>query len=121
MLYTMPFYIRDIPLQTGPFSTQVKGYQKKENSTVSEGLELGEKSVYKQTSIGKKCSIGARSKLNNCVVMDNVKIGDGCTIQNSVICSQAVIENNCSLNDVRVGYSATVTTGSKIKDEDITA
>ena len=43
-----------------------------------------------------------------------------CTIQNSVLCHNAVIENNCSLNDVQVAEGCTVVAGSKLKADTVT-
>jgi ADP-glucose pyrophosphorylase len=44
-----------------------------------------------------------------------------CTIQNSVICDNVVIENNCNLNECNIGVRAKVTTGTKLRGESITA
>lgn len=129
---------------------------------------------------GSKCVIGARSKLNGCVLMDGVSIGDGCglyiaciyayvclpcilsycyaliynslrradmsrthskrfneaydmlyytllfiihtrcTIQNSIICSNVVIEGTCSINDCQISEGVTVLANSKVKGEVLT-
>ena len=37
---------------------------------------MGDKVTVKQCAVGKGCTIGAKSKLNNCVIMDNVTIGE---------------------------------------------
>jgi len=73
---------RDIPLlhagSTGaalPWP-RVEGYQKKEQSTVGSGSEIGEKVTMKQCTMGKDCRVGPKSKLNNCVLFDSVQIGD---------------------------------------------
>ena len=39
-------------------------------------VELGAKILVKQCSIGNFTKIGAKSKLNNCIVMDGVTIGE---------------------------------------------
>ena len=43
---------------------------------IGESCELGDKVTVKQSCIGKGCQIGAKSKLNNCVVMDYAIIGE---------------------------------------------
>lgn len=43
---------------------------------IGESCELGDKVTVKQSCIGKGCQIGAKSKLNNCVVMDYTIIGE---------------------------------------------
>ncbi len=71
---------RDIPNHTfdanSPWS-RLSNYQKKEMSLVGDGTDVTAKNVtFKQCSIGSNVKIGAMSKLNNCVVMDNVVIGE---------------------------------------------
>lgn len=66
-----------MPQQQGPYAAKFANYQKKEQLMASDGLEMGDKVTIKQSSIGKKCSVGAKSKVNNCVLMDNVRIGEG--------------------------------------------
>ena len=55
---------------------RVDGYHKKEQSTIGPGSDLGEKVTVKQCTMGKDCRIGAKSKLNNCVLFDSVQIGE---------------------------------------------
>ena len=53
--------------------------QKKEMSLVGDGTSdvISEKTItVKQCCIGSNVKIGAMAKLNNCVIMDNVTIGD---------------------------------------------
>lgn len=66
-----------MPLQQGPFAAKFSNYQKKEQTVLGEGAELSDKVTIKQCSIGKKCIIGAKCKLNNCILMDNVRVGEG--------------------------------------------
>ena len=54
----------------------LKGYHKKELSMIGEGCDLGDKVTVKQCSIGKGSQIGAKSKLNNCIIMDHTIIGE---------------------------------------------
>jgi ADP-glucose pyrophosphorylase len=42
-----------------------------------------------------------------------------CTIQNSVICLGAVVENNCNLNKCYVGANGKVSIGSKLENESL--
>lgn len=65
-----------MPLQQGPFAAKFSNYQKKEQTVTGDGLEMGDKVTIKQSSVGKKCVIGAKSKLNNCILMDNVRVGE---------------------------------------------
>ncbi len=71
---------REIPLHSfDPHSPWVRlsGFQKKESSVVGEGTEVANKNItFKQCSIGAHCVIGQNAKLNNCVIMDHVTIGD---------------------------------------------
>lgn len=57
--------------------SRVANYQKKESSVIGENVDLTDKTItFKQTCIGTNCRIGTKTKLNNCVIMDNVVIGD---------------------------------------------
>ncbi len=72
---------RDIPnvayTSRTPWS-KVANFQKKELSVVGDNVDLApEKAItFKQCFIGNNCQIGQKAKLNNCVIMDNVIIGD---------------------------------------------
>lgn len=74
--------LRDIPNHQfeggrSPWSRLV-GFAKKEASVVGEATDLAaSKSVtFKQCTIGSHVAVGQMTKLNNCVIMDNVTIGD---------------------------------------------
>lgn len=56
---------------------RLKGYSKKEMSVVGEACVLGDKVTMKQSCLGAGCNVGAKTKLNSCVVMDGVVIGEG--------------------------------------------
>jgi len=47
-------------------------------------------------------------KVINCVIMDDVTVGDGCHIQNCIICSGAVVQERCSLKDCQVAEVITL-------------
>lgn len=43
----------------------------------SEGVVLGEKVSIKHSCVGKHCTIGDKTKILNCTIMDHVQIGEG--------------------------------------------
>lgn len=43
----------------------------------TEGVLLGDKVSIKHSCIGQHCTIGEKSKILNCVIMDHVQIGEG--------------------------------------------
>lgn len=47
------------------------------DSLVASTVQLGEKVSVKKACVGEHCSIGDRSKVINCVIMDHVHIGEG--------------------------------------------
>ncbi len=47
------------------------------DSLVASTAQLAEKVSVKKACIGEHCSIGERSKVINCVIMDHVNIGEG--------------------------------------------
>ena len=95
----------------------IAGLKRRDQSVVPDDVVAEEKVAIKGTIVGPGCTIGARSKLNNCVVEAGVKIGPNCVIQNTVICAGAVIEAGCSLNDCQVGASFKVPGATKAKGE----
>ncbi len=80
--YNPLYYCRDIPNHQfeggrSPWH-RLSGYTKKETSVVGEGTDLAAcKSVtFKQCNVGSHVTVGQMTKLNNCVIMDNVTIGE---------------------------------------------
>jgi translation initiation factor eIF-2B subunit gamma len=49
------------------------------------------------------CRLGAGVKVINCVMMDDVSVGDGSHLQNCVICRGAVVQERATLKDCQVG------------------
>ena len=47
----------------------------------SEGVLLGDKVSIKRSCIGQHCSVGDKTKILNCVIMDHVQIGEGLVLQ----------------------------------------
>ena len=43
----------------------------------AEGVTLGEKISVKHSCIGQHCTIGDKTKILNCIIMDHVQIGEG--------------------------------------------
>lgn len=95
-----------------------KAKYKFKDCVVGDGCEIHAQSL-KACVIGKGSKIGAKSRLNQCIVMDNVTIGSNCTLQNTVICSNAVVQDKVSLNSCEVGYGAVVLAGGKYKKEQL--
>lgn len=94
----------------------------------------------KQCSIGNDCRVGMKSKLNNCILIGKVEIGEryeptqfllllfffffffsydihSCTIQNCVLGEGTIIGNNCNLNDCFTGKGVRVADNSRLKSE----
>jgi ADP-glucose pyrophosphorylase len=42
-----------------------------------------------------------------------------CTIQNSVLCENVIIENNCNINECALGANYRVSATSKLKNEQL--
>jgi NDP-sugar pyrophosphorylase family protein len=63
--------------------------------------------------IGKNCFIGANSYLRNGVfLMDNVKIGAGCEIKTSIICSDSAVAHFNFIGDSIIGHRVNFEAGS---------
>ncbi len=59
------------------FIVTPQGVSLSTDSLVASTAHLAEKVSVKKACIGEHCSIGERSKIINCVIMDHVHIGDG--------------------------------------------
>jgi len=51
------------------------------------------------------------------VIGDNVTIEDGCHIQNSIVCSNAVLQERCSLRDCQVAATYMLEAGLECRSE----
>ncbi len=58
----------------------LQGVSVSPDSQVASSAQLAEKVSVKKACIGEHCSIGERSKVINCVIMDHVNIGEGCVV-----------------------------------------
>lgn len=93
---------------------------KRDGSLVGESSTLGDKAQVKHTTIGMRCVVGVKVKINNSVIFDDVTIHDGAVVQKSIVCSGAVIGHNANLNDVQVGPGAIVPPNAILKQEAVT-
>jgi translation initiation factor eIF-2B subunit gamma len=74
---------------------------------------------FKSVVVGRNCTVGAKVRLNNCVIQDNVKIGDNVILQNTIVGASAVIGDNSNLNECQVAPGKVVPPGTKEKGESI--
>ncbi|KAI3518290.1 hypothetical protein L1887_06845 [Cichorium endivia] len=60
-----------------------------------------------------------KSIVVNSVIMNHVTIGDGCSIQGSVISSNVQLQERAVLKDCQIGAGFVVTAGSEYKGESL--
>ena len=48
---------------------------------VGENVTLADKVTVKASTIGHNVTVGTKTKLNNCIIMDNVEIADSVVLQ----------------------------------------
>lgn len=58
------------------FKIMIYSIQAGNDSMLGDRLNMGDKSSIKKSMIGSCCEIGDKVKINNCIIMDNVKIKD---------------------------------------------
>ena len=97
--------------------TIASGYIKKAFSIVGTDVDVKEKVVMKLCAISDGCRVATKSKLNNSIIMQNVIIGENCTVQNSILATGCVLEENCNINDCLISANKTVGAGTKVKNE----
>lgn len=56
---------------------EVKSTQVDDSTLVGETTLLSEKTSFKSSAIGGFCSVMSRTRIANCVIMNNVKINEG--------------------------------------------
>ena len=66
---------------------------------------------------GKNLQVDEKSKIINCLIFDDVKIGKNCKIINSIIGENCIIEDNCELNECIVETNYKVETNTKKNGE----
>jgi len=71
----------------------------------------------KRSCIGKHCRIGAKTKLQGCVIMDHVNIEDGCTLTDCIVSAHCTIGAGSTLKDCKVGPAFHAAAGSEFKNE----
>lgn len=103
---------------TGANASNVSAVVADKTADKAKGIDReGESTVtLKASTIGHGVVIGARSKINNSILMDNVIVGDNVVLQNSVVCSGAVIESRSNVNECQVGTGHRVVTGKYSKE-----
>jgi NDP-sugar pyrophosphorylase family protein len=97
--------------------TMTSGYIKKAFSIVGTDVDVKEKVVMKLCAISDGCRVATKSKLNNSIIMQNVIIGENCTVQNSILATGCVLEDNCNINDCLISANKIVSAGTKVKNE----
>ncbi|XP_034240854.1 translation initiation factor eIF-2B subunit gamma isoform X2 [Thrips palmi] len=103
---------------------EVKSTQVDDSTLVGEGTLLNEKTSFKSSTIGASCTVMSRTRISNCVIMNNVKVNEGCVLTNCILCDGVEVGANTELKDCLVGAKHTVGAGDKhnqefLADEDV--
>ena len=85
-----------------------------------EGIEVGQRTSIKKSSVGPHCRIGSNVRLTNCILMDHVVVGDKVNMSNCVICADAEVQEGASLKDVQVAKGVTIEPGAVVKGDAVT-
>ncbi|XP_066993456.1 translation initiation factor eIF2B subunit gamma [Anabrus simplex] len=96
-------------------STQVDG-----DCMVGEQSFLSEKTSFKASSIGAHCTVESKVRVSGCIIMNGVKIREGCVLSNCVVCDEAEIGSGAELKDCLVGSNHCVPAGEKRSSEVLT-
>jgi NDP-sugar pyrophosphorylase family protein len=71
--------------------------------------------ISKKSVIGAHCQIGSKTVINDCIVLDHVKIEEDCVLENSIVGSYSKIQHHVRLGNLRVlGSHSTITPFSKL-------
>ncbi|XP_056389088.1 translation initiation factor eIF-2B subunit gamma [Hyla sarda] len=87
------------------------------DSMIGEQTKIGEKTSVKHSLVGTKCIIKERAKITNCIIMNDVTIGDSCILQGSVICNKADIHSSADIKDCLLGSGQRINSKEKRVNE----
>ena len=79
---------------------------------IGSGCVVGERAVVNRCVMGKHCRIADDAKVTDSVLFDNVEIGPGCVVQNSVVCGHSVLEEKSEVRESIVVEKHVVPKGS---------
>ncbi|KAK3919147.1 Translation initiation factor eIF-2B subunit gamma [Frankliniella fusca] len=105
-------------------SAIVNSTQVDDSTMVGEASHLAEKTSYRSSSIGSHCTVLSKTRIANCIIMNNVKINERCVLNNCILCDGVEIGTNTELKDCLVGEKHVVASGEKhdqefLADEDV--
>jgi translation initiation factor eIF-2B subunit epsilon len=87
-------------------------------TVIGRGSSVGEKTVIKNSIIGRHCQIGRNVQINGAYIWDYASVGDGSIISKSVIANEASIGRKCTIEEgALVSYGVTIGEGMKIRGE----
>ncbi|KAJ1532156.1 hypothetical protein ONE63_000780 [Megalurothrips usitatus] len=95
----------------------IKSTQVDDATMVGEMSLLSEKTSFRGTALGASCAILSRTRIADCVIMNNVKINEGCVLNNCILCDGVEIGANTELKDCLVGERHSVLSGEKHNQE----
>jgi NDP-sugar pyrophosphorylase family protein len=86
-------------------------------SCFGENVELGNRVKIKNlTSIGSNVKIGEDVVIEKSIIWDNVVIGPGCNINESVVCNDCSIGENVVLRNAIIGPNCKISSDNQIRD-----
>lgn len=90
---------------------------KGKDALVGINVIIGDKVVLKKSCIDEGCSIGPHTKLTGSVLMKDARVGARVTLTNTILCSGAIVEDECQLVDCIVEANSKVPAGTCEKNE----
>jgi translation initiation factor eIF-2B subunit gamma len=78
-------------------------------SIIGSMTSIGDRTSVKRSVVGASCLIGSNTKIINSILHDKVQLGDGCHIQNTIICRNARVVSKVSMKDCQVGPGISIT------------
>ncbi|PAA88757.1 hypothetical protein BOX15_Mlig026045g1 [Macrostomum lignano] len=93
-------------------SQQRKQQQQQQIQPINPTASIADGAVIKRSFIGANCTIGANSRLADCVLMDGASVGGGANLTNSILCSGSACQDGCTLRDCIVEADCSVNAGS---------
>jgi mannose-1-phosphate guanylyltransferase len=102
------------PVITGPATTTHKNAKIKAPVMMGEGCRIEENvDMTGLVILGKGCHIKKGARISNSVLWDNIVVGEGASITNSIIASGDKIERNTRIDGLTINHEAPAEAGGK--------
>ncbi|CAI4230883.1 unnamed protein product [Auanema sp. JU1783] len=86
-------------------------------SRVDEDAQINAGSVIKRSSIGARCFLDEKAKVQNSLLMEGARVGKNAIVTNSILCSDVEIEDGADVSNCIISPRQKVSANTKVQNE----